>query len=158
MKTTRRLALAVVLLAATLGLCVVEDATHRQRAAAPTAEEVATDYESAVGQQTLLTGVVESVGEDSVTLRIESRGPSITLTATGADPAVDPGGVLQVFGTLEPEQTIAAERTVVVSQSGSDETYKWAVSAVGVALFLGLFFRQWTVDYRALRVEVREGG
>lgn len=157
MNAARRLALATVLVVATVGLCVVADATSEQRSADPTAEQVATDYESVAGERTLLTGSVRAVDADAVTLHV-SADPPLALTATGVDATVEPGGVLQVYGRLEPDGTIAAERTVVVSRSGDDELYKWLVSAVGAALFLALFAREWRVNLRALQVEVRGDG
>lgn len=160
MRGSRRIALALVLLAATAGLCVVEAGSEAQRWPYPTTEQVVTDYDATVGERVFLTGTVrETTGTDGTfALAVEDAGRERVLAVRDLDSDVRPGAVVQVLGTVRPGDAVDTERVVVVSPTPGAEWRKWALSGVAVLVFLGLFAREWRVDLRALRVEVRDDG
>jgi hypothetical protein len=114
----------------------------------PTGDELADGYEPAVGEQTLLFGEVHSINENdnTATVMVEHDTGSFEMRVTGLDASVDPGGTIQVYGTLRPDYTIAAQSAVVVNPAGSSTTYKYAVSVVGALLVLAVFFGRWRFD------------
>jgi hypothetical protein len=65
---------------------------------------------------------------------------------------------MQVRGRLAPDRTVVAERVLVVNPYSWSEPYKYAVSVVGAALVLVVFFREWRPDVDALAFEVRDDG
>lgn len=77
------------------------------------------------------------------------------LEVRGLDKPVAPGGVVQVYGPLESETVLVAERTVVVNRSPSATTFKLATSVVGLLLAVGLFLHQWRIDGRILAFRPR---
>ncbi|WP_336337653.1 single stranded DNA-binding domain-containing protein [Haloarcula brevis] len=151
--------LAVVLgLCLTLGgLFVHAEVTEDEWSPYPDAADLSTGYDSHVGQQLLIIGTVTETGENGLELRAESDGRSINLTVIGARTAVEPGGVVQVYGTLEPRRTITAERVEVVNSSRWAEFYKYGASAVGAVGFLLLFGRHWRLDRDTWTLEARDG-
>lgn len=157
---SRRLAIALVLLAATAGLAVVDAATSDQRRGYPSDEQIVTDYDGVVGEQAFVIGPVESVGETAATIRLRHLEAERTLRVTGIDRSLDvrPGGTIQVLGRLDPENRLVAERVVVVNRTAHAEGRKWALSLLAVAGFLGLFVRHWRVVLPELQVEVRTDG
>jgi len=139
------------------GLFVHADITEEQRWPYPDAADLSSDYDSHVGQQAMIFGTVTAVSESGMEIRAESDGQSITLRVTGTEATVEPGGVVQVYGTLEPDQTIAAERVEVVNSSRWAEVYKYGASAIGAAGFLLLFFRYWRINRDTWTMEARDG-
>jgi hypothetical protein len=80
------------------------------------------------------------------------------MTVEGFDASVSPGGSVQVYGQLQPDQRIKAENIVVVNPSRSSTTYKHASSVLGALLVLLQFFRHWRFDIETLVFEVRADG
>lgn len=150
----------MLLLGAVFGLCLHYPAVDENHGRYPEREALVTDFDSHVGAETLVFGTVRSVDSDAERLTIEVVSPAgaTELTVRGTTATVDPGGVVQVYGTLEPGRTIDAQNVVVVNSTGGSETYKYAVSAVGAALVVVAFFRHWRVDVDSLSLEVRGGG
>jgi preprotein translocase subunit SecF len=69
--------------------------------------------------------------------------------------SVQPGGAVQVYGTVEPDRHLAADRVVVVNPAGSSMLFKYGVSLVGALLVVVLFFRHWRFDTDGVGFEVR---
>jgi len=123
----------------------------------PESEALATDYDAHVGEEALLFGTVQAVEDGTLVVDVATDAGPVRMTVPDAAADVEPGGFVQVYGTLEPEQTITPERTVVVNADGESGVYKYAVSAVGSLAVLALFSRHWTVDTDAWALEVRDG-
>lgn len=126
----------------------------------PTGEDIVTDYDRFVGEETLLWGTVQTVDRDDGTLQLRvstDEGP-LELSVTGADAAVEPGGVVQVYGVLGPDRTIEATNVIVVNPADDSATVKYGVSAVGAVLVLALFFRRWRPDTDEWAFVPREDG
>ena len=77
-------------------------------------------------------------------------------TAVGAETTAEPGDSIQIYGTIQPDGTVAAERVVVSERSNLRRLY--AVSFGALALTVLLFVRSWTVDGRRLAFVPREDG
>ena len=154
-----RVVIAVVLAGLLFGSFVHYDATYDSKWPYTENGNLVTAYDDHVGEQTLLFGTVLESDGTTMQIRVESDIRPFDVTVTNASQTADPGGVVQVFGTLQPSpQTVAAENVVVVNQAGSSNLYKYAVSAVGALLILVLFFRYWTVDTDVWAFEVRDDG
>jgi len=80
--------------------------------------------------------------------------PNLTVTVVGAETAAQPGDSIQIYGTIQPDGTVAAERVVVSEQSSLRRLY--AVSIGALALTIVVFFRSWTVDFRRFAFVPRE--
>ncbi|WP_324759328.1 hypothetical protein [Haloarcula montana] len=111
----------------------------------PRGDDIAADYEQFVGEKTLLWGTVRTVdpADGTAVIRLETTEGTLELSVTGFDAAVEPGGTVQVYGTLGPGHTIEATNVVVVNPAGSSATVKYATSAVGAVLVLVVFFGRW---------------
>lgn len=158
MKLWARVAVAVLLVAVLFGSAVHYEVTEPDHDPYPQEEDLATDYDAHVGEQTLLFGTVQSVEDDRLVIRAESDAGPFEMTVPNATARVQPGGVVQVYGTLGPERVIQSERTEVINVSGGSNTYKYGVSAVGALLVVILFFRYWTIDTDEWAIEVRADG
>lgn len=123
----------------------------------PDSDALATDYDRHIGEKTVLFGSVQAVDRSSNTARmsVEHDEGRVQMTVRDFDVAVRTGGVVQVLGTLEQDQTIRADRVAVVNPSGLSELYKYAVSLVGAALVLVVFFRHWRVNTAEYSFEAR---
>ena len=157
MKLWQRALVAVLLLSALSGLFVHAEVTSDARSPYPAPHELAADYDSYVGDRILVFGEVRDRDGGTATLEAESEGVTIELRVTGVTAAVEPGGVLQVYGDLGPDRTMTAERVVVVNGSGGAEWYKYVVSAVGAVGFLIAFGRYWRLDTESRTLEARDG-
>jgi preprotein translocase subunit SecF len=153
----RRFALVALLLVATAGLGVAADATYESRWPYPTADTLGADYDEHTGETTLLFGTVESVENGTAQIEIEYEGGTFEMTVQNFDASVQPGGAVQVYGTLGPDRTIDAEHIVVVNPAGSSLLFKYGISAVAVVLFLIVFFRYWRIDWQSYSLEARDG-
>ena len=155
----RRLLLGCVLLVVLSGLFVHYDATAEEYERYPGNEDLVESYDSHVGETVQISGTVRASSENgtmTVVLRqFESFG---TLTVRGADRTAPPGGTVQVIGTLEPDRAVVAEHVLPVNAQSWSEAYKYAVSVVGAALVLVVFFREWCVDTEQFAFEVRDDG
>lgn len=158
MKLWARVAMAVLLVTVLFGSTVHYDMAEDDHDPYPQNEDLATDYDAHVGEQTLLFGTVQSVENDQVVIQVESDAAPFEMTVPNATAEVQPGGVVQVYGTLGPERVIQPERTEVVNVSGGSNTYKYGVSAVGALLVVILVFRYWTIDTEEWAIEVRADG
>ncbi|WP_436926785.1 hypothetical protein [Halosimplex amylolyticum] len=148
---------AVALLGAVVGLGVHYDATEGEHDPYPESETLATDYGAHVGEEAFVSGTVERVdaGADRATISVDSDEGDVRMTVEGFTERVQPGGVVQVHGTLEADRTIDAANVAVVNPAGGSKRYKYAVSAVGAVLVLVVFFGEWRVDTETLAFETR---
>lgn len=153
----RHLLVALALLSVAVASGVHYDAVYDQEWPYPTEDELHADYDEYVGEQVLLFGDVESIDRtaDRATIEVEADNGPFTVTVEGIDADVEPGGVVQVYGTVQPGQTVAASNIVVVEASRGNRLYKFAVSGVGAVLVLAAFFRYWRIDWAALTFEPR---
>ncbi|EMA28830.1 hypothetical protein [Haloarcula japonica] len=152
-----RVVIVLVLCLTLGGLFVHAEVTEDRWSPYPDATDLSAGYESYVGQDLMVVGTVTETSEDEMEIKAESDGEEIVLRVTGMKTAVEPGGVVQVYGTLKPDQTIAAEHVEVVSSSRWAEFYKYGASAVGALGFLLLFFRYWRIDRETWTLEARDG-
>ncbi|EMA17628.1 hypothetical protein [Haloarcula marismortui] len=157
MRVRVRVVIMLVLCLTLGGLFVHAAVTEDKWTPYPDAADLSAGYESHVGQQLMVFGTVTETSEGEMRIRAESDGTAITLRVTETRTAVEPGGVVQVYGTLEPAQTIAAERVEVVNSSRWAEFYKYGTSAIGALGFLLLFVRYWRIDREAWTLEARDG-
>jgi preprotein translocase subunit SecF len=153
----RRFLVVGLLLLATAGLGVAADATGEQRWPYPSTDSLGTDYDEQTGETTLLFGTVESVGNGTAQIIVEYDEGTFEMTVQNFDATVQPGGAVQVYGTLEPDRTIDAERVVVVNPAGSSLLFKYGISVVAVILFLTVFFRYWRINWQSYSLEARDG-
>ncbi|MFT4882023.1 MAG: hypothetical protein ACI9HI_002043 [Salinirussus sp.] len=158
MTRPRRVLLAAVLVGLVFGMGVHYDSAEAGQWPYPDTDRLAAEYDQYVGEQALLFGTVESVSEGTTRLSVEYTTGSFSLTVREFDADVEPGGVVQVVGRLEPGRAMTPEAVAVVNPSGSSLVYKYGTSLVGAALVLVVFFRYWRVDWGSLSLEVREDG
>lgn len=78
------------------------------------------------------------------------------VTVVGAETTARPGDAVQVYGTIQSDGTVLAERVVVSEQSGLLGLY--AISTVALVLVAVLFLRSWAVDTDRLAFVPRGGG
>jgi len=153
-----RLVVIVALVAALFGLGVYADATEQDRWPYPTAETLDGNYGQYVGQETLLFGTVEEIRGESAVIEVEHDSGTFLMEVQNFDATVQPGGAVQVYGTLGADDTIDANRVVVVNPAALSTWYKYGVSAVAASLFLLVFFRYWQVNLDTLQLEARDDG
>ena len=161
MRLAVRFAVAAVLLAALVGLCVHHGATYDERWPHPTGDQLREEYDAFVGERVLLFGTVRAVDSESgtVTIRITDSADAVAaeLSVDGVDGQVAPGGTVQVYGTLEADRTMTADRTVVVNRDATAARYKLAASVAGGLLAVGYFLRYWRPSVRRVGFEPRAG-
>ncbi|MFU1782663.1 hypothetical protein ACM16X_14875 [Haloarcula japonica] len=157
MRVWIRVVIVLVLCLTLGGLFVHAEMTEDKWSPYPDAVDLSTGYDSYVGQRLMVFGTVTETGDGEMQIKIENDGSALTLRVTETEAAVEPGGVVQVYGTLEPERTIAAERVEVVNSSRWAEFYKYGASAIGAFGFLLLFFRYWRIDRNTWTLEARDG-
>jgi hypothetical protein len=153
----RRFLVVGLLLLATAGLGVAADATGEQRWPYPSTDSLGTDYDEHTGETTLLFGTVESVDDGTARILVEYDEGTFEMTVHNFDASVQPGGAVQVYGTLKPNRTIDAGQVVVVNPAGSSLLFKYGISVVAVVFFLLLFFRYWRIDWQRYSLEARDG-
>jgi len=108
-----------------------------------TADEIAADQQSAVGEEAVVYGQVVEL--DPVVIRTElDDGEKVTYRTTGVDRQVAVGEFLEVYGVVETHQTILARGTVVRGER--EHWYTYGVSFVAGLVVLGRIVRDWTVD------------
>jgi hypothetical protein len=152
-----RVAAALCLCLSLGGLFVHAEITDDQRNPYPDAAELNNEYSAYVGQTVVVFGTVVETTDQQLRIEAEEDGTTITLAVTGADATVSVGGAVQVYGTLEPDQTIAAERVEIVNSGRWAELYKYGTSTVGAVGFLVLFFRYWRLNRDSWSLEARDG-
>ena len=150
MRLAARVAVAVVCLAALLGLCVHYGATYDENWPHPTGDQLRGDYDAYAGERVLLFGEIQSVDRESGTAVIHVTDSADAVAAEleirGIDAVandIGPGGTLQVYGVLEADRTMTPEETVVVNRDSSAVRYKLATSVVGGLFAVGYFLRHW---------------
>lgn len=153
-----RFGIVALLLIALFGFGVHEDATYEERWPYPTSDELDADYDQYVGDQTLLFGTVDTIDGDRARIVVDHSTGSFEMTVTQFGATVQPGGAIQVYGTLGASQSIAADRIVVVNPASGSNLYKYAVSVVAVLAFLVAFFSYWRPNFDTLRLEARDDG
>lgn len=156
--TLQRVVIAVVLVVALVGLGVIHDVTGESRWPYPSTDDIREQPEQYVGEEMVISGPVTGINGSTVTVRVKYTGGTYPLTVTGVDTTVQPGGNLQVYGTVQPGPRIDAQRAYVVNQAGSSRIYKYVVSLLGVAVFLLQFFRHWRVNPTEWTLEARSDG
>ncbi|WP_424017526.1 hypothetical protein ACOZ4N_16890 [Halorientalis pallida] len=157
MRTSLRLFGIVLVGLLVLGMGSHYDASYETHWPYPTGDALETDYESHVGDRTFLFGTVRTVDRENATVEIlvGTEQGQLPLTVGGVERSVRPGGALQVYGTVEPDRHLAADRVVVVNPAGSSKIFKYGVSVVGALLVVVLFFRRWRFDTDGVGFEVR---
>lgn len=159
MERRHRVIGVALLLVLALGLCVHYGAVYEARWPHPTGDQLAEDPDGWDGERVLLFGTVREVEDDRLVMAVETDAGEVarTVTVRGVDAEVDPGGIVQVYGTLSERGTVQrAESVVVVSESGSASLAKYLLSALGGVVTAGAFLRYWRIDPRGLRF-VRRG-
>lgn len=140
-----------------LGTGVHFDAVHDNHWPYPTADDLAADGEEHVGQSVLLFGTVTRVdeGSRSAEIAVSHAEGRFSATVRGFDATVRPGGVVQVYGTLERDRRIDAERVVVVNPTDRARLRKYAVSLAGAAIVVVGFLRHWRLSLGSRAFEAR---
>ncbi|SDJ69882.1 hypothetical protein SAMN05216226_107183 [Halovenus aranensis] len=155
----RLLALVVVLLLVA-GLCVHYGATHEERSPHPTGEQLAENPAGWDGERVLLFGTVTEQTEGGFVMDVETDSGEIarTVEVYNAQPSVDTGGVVQVYGELSERGTLQqADSVVVVTESPREHWYKLGLSGVGGLLAAGAFLWYWRIDPHRVRFVARGG-
>lgn len=160
METWSRVAVGAVLLGAVIGMVAYHDTARTAHEQYPTPTEIERNYSAHVGERVLLWGSVESIteGKSRVTIHVLTGNGTMPMDVSGFNATVQPGGNVQVYGTLETGHSVTAINVVTVNSTGSSRLYKYLVSAVGALLVVGQFFRYWRIDTDAVGFEVRSDG
>lgn len=148
----------IALVAALFGLGVYAEATVESRWPYPPNEMIDENYDQYVGQETLLFGTVEEIRDGMAVIEVEHDSGTFLMEVQNFDATVQPGGIVQVYGTLGSDYTIDANRVVVVNPSARSGAFKIVISAVAAGLFLLVFFRYWRVNLDTLELEARDDG
>lgn len=149
-----RLALALVLVGALVGLAAHYDVHRRSNTAVLTSVDAVVGPDPpGPGDEAYLWLTVASVDGDRVTARTPKSGSPLVVDATDLDPrlveTVDPGDVIQAYGVVAAgERELAATRLVVHERGNRRRMY--VVSALGGLLAAGAFLRRWRPDAGAL--------
>lgn len=109
------------------------------------------DPETHVGGDLYFWAIVADDTDDGFTVGVGERSYAIT----GSDVPVAAGDAVQIIGTLQSTDTVAADRVVVSPRSNLD--YLYVVSVVGLLLTAAVFSRRWTIDWDSLTVVPRGG-
>lgn len=157
MRLAARLATTVLALTLVLGMGVHYDVIEDRHWPYPSADDLALDYGANVGERTLLWGTVASIDPSAsmATIVVEHDQGALSMTVRGFEADVEPGGTVQVLGTLEDGQSLTAERVVVVNQSGSAERLKLGLSGVGSFVVIVAFFSRWRIAFERYVFEAR---
>lgn len=150
----------VVIVGAIGGLCVHYATTSTANHPYPTHDDLAVDYDASVGEDVRLFATVERVdaSADSATVRVDSDERTFQMTVEGFDTPVQPGGVVQVYGTLRTDHVVTARNVAVVNPAGASKRYKYGASVVGALFVLAVFFRSWGFDTNTLAFGVSGDG
>jgi hypothetical protein len=155
-----RVGFLVVLVLAVVALGIHYDTSDSYVLSSPDGEDLVREYDAHHGETVLVFGRVVDTDRDaeSATVVVSTAVGTVRPTVSNVDADVQPGGVVQVYGTVRPGPAIEASNVVVVNPSGSSDAYKYAVSAVGAVLVVVAFFRRWAVDTDDWTFEVRSDG
>jgi len=157
MRASLRLLGIVLCLLLVVGMSVHYDAVDDDHWPYPDGADLDANYGDHVGERTFLFGTVQETdpANGTVDILVETDRGQLPLTVGGVDRAVEPGGVIQVHGTVRPDRRLTAETVVVVNPAGSSKLFKYAVSLVGALLVAVLFFSHWRIDFDELGFEVK---
>jgi len=149
----RRIVLLGVLVAALFGLAVWYGSTPLsfEGGRFPSTGSLAGNYDDLVGERVVVTGRV--VATDPVVLHASSGQWTITLRIEGLDRHVEPGDRIQVFGVLEPDNTVRSINSVVAGA----RTYAWSVSFVAGVWVLVRGIVHWQYDRESGSFQPEEG-
>jgi len=162
MATRHRVIVLVVLAFALGGLCVHYGATSDENWPHPSGDQLAEEPGDWDGERVLLFGTVREVDGDEKRLVVEVEDDAgdvaRVVEVRGTTAAVEPGGLVQVYGELTERGTVQhADRVVVVHASPASQWFKLGASGVGGLIVSGAFLRYWRIDWRRLRFEKRGG-
>ena len=159
MRTGLRVAVGLLLLVGVFGLCIHYGATYDTNWPHPTGEQLGTDYEEYVDDRILLIGEVQSTDPVDETLTIEVTDDAEEVAAEievyDTTASVEPGGTVQVFGTLHGDETMTQTTVEVVNRDPSDAQYKLGISVVGILVAVAYFLTHWQLDIRRFTFEQR---
>lgn len=153
--------LAIVLLLAAIGGLVIwtgASPVEPMEQEPPNDVEVEPDRASYVGESVILGG--EVVETDPLVIATEASGYGrFTVSEDGdtdrnVDGDLEPGDWVTTYGTLEDEETLAAERITV--QNSGETRYMMLVSLVGGLFVVGRVLRDWRFDLGRLAFVPRE--
>lgn len=153
-----RLGAIAVLFVLTVASCVHYGATYDESWPHPTGDQLAEDPGGWDGEQVLLFGTVETIGGDQFTMTVETDAGEAArvVEVRGSSVGAEPGGIVQVYGTLSEEGTVQqADRVVVVVESPDEQFSKYAISIVGLLVVAGFFLRHWRIDVWKLAFTAR---
>lgn len=155
MRRQTRVLIVVGLVVLTVGLGIHYDVTSSDEPPRPGSETFVDEAGAFDGEDVLLFGVVESVAADSFVIEVDER---LLVTVTAPPPAVEVGGVVQVFGEVgNGHTTIDATNMVVVNRSPADQLYKLILSALGIFVAAGVFLWYWSIDWSNLQFTTKHG-
>ncbi|OIB58854.1 DNA-binding protein [Natrialba sp. SSL1] len=159
MRFAVRLGITLVLLLTLLGLGIHYGATYDENWPHPSGDQLQEDYGEFTGDHQLVFGEVQSISEDTMTIHVTDSADEVAaeleITHHDATDRVDPGGLVQVYGVLESDRTMAADELVVVNEDDTAEQYKLLTSIVGVLLAIAYFFRYWKLTLTKFGFEPR---
>lgn len=160
MHVVARIAVVGLLFVTVVGMGAYYESVEDRHWPYPSTDHLVTSYGDHVGDQTFLFGTVERVDREDRRARIVADSDhgefAMTVDRFGAD--VEPGGIVQVYGTLEPDRRMTADEVVVVNPGARSNHYKYAVSLLGALLVVVAFFRHWRIDPDALTLQPRNDG
>lgn len=148
MQSRRGLAM-VVLIGLLFGQFVHYGAVAAQHHDSPSTSALSTDYTEHVGENLYRWARVTEVRPNSVRV----RSGRLEFTLTRRIPNVKPGDSLQIYGRVAPDHRIVPIEVVVSDSTGLVGLY--LLSAVGLLLTVGLFLREWTVNWTTVTFTAR---
>lgn len=154
-RVVARVLAAVVLLAVLGGLFVVAgtDAPNPAVHDYPDEEDIGPNPSQYVGQQVTVGGRV--VATDPVVVEATyGTGETYQVTVTGVEESTSEGDYITVYGTLEDESSVAADRAIL--REPWEVWYMYVVSFLGGAWVLTRTVRRWRVDSSRMAVVPRE--
>lgn len=155
-----RLAAIVLVVAALAGLIVWSGASPAEPMESELPDEtgVPNDRAGYVGEEVVLGGEVVETDPVVIATRASGYGQFTVLEADAAvqnaDDPLEVGDQVTASGTLEDEETLAAERATV--QEPADTRYMMLISLLGGFLVVGRMLRDWRFDLERLAFVPRE--
>lgn len=117
----------------------------------PSIDELQTNYDQFLGQETYYWMSVVEVRDDALIATPGEQGPRFTIRIQNPDAKV--GDAIQVYGIIRPDYTIGAEKVIISEQERLITMF--AISGIAAILTLVMFFRSWTIDWRAGMFKLR---
>jgi hypothetical protein len=158
-KAIARIVMSLLLIGGVASLGIHYDVQAGNHYPYPDTTDLKVSPEEYVDRQVFVFGTVKEIGgeQNTATIRIETdEGPfTAEVNRFSTQRGVQPGGVVQVYGTFQGEYLIQADNVRVVNPAGSSNIYKYAVSIVAAILIMILFFRYWNLNLQTLSFEVK---